>query len=45
MRIIGESGRSRAVKEVRMAIRLFVVLFVCHCFMWFMVLGGRVIVE
>lgn len=42
---MGESGRSRVANEVRMATGVLVVLLVCHCFMWFVVLGGRVIVE
>lgn len=32
-------------KEVKMATGVLVVLLVCQCFMWFVVLGGRVIVE
>ena len=43
--IIGESGRRRIDIEVRMAVVVLGDLLVCHCFMWFDELGGRVIVE
>lgn len=42
---MGERGRSVVDKEVRMATWGFVGLWVYHCFMWFVGLGGRVIVE
>lgn len=45
VRIIGERGRSRTDREVKMAIRVFVDLSVCHCFIWFVEFGGSVIVE
>ena len=44
-RIIGESGRSSSDEEVRGAMIVFVGLLVCHCFMWVVEFGGRVIVE
>lgn len=45
VRIMGERGRSRVDREVRMAICGVVGLWMCHCFMWFVGFGGRVIVE
>lgn len=42
---MGESGSREIDREVRMASRVFVGLFVCHCFMWFVEFGGSVIVE
>lgn len=44
-RIIGESGRSNIDEEVREAMIVFVGLLVCHCFIWAVEFGGRVIVE
>jgi len=45
VRIIGESGRRRIDREVKIAIGVLVDLPVCHCFMWFEEFGGSVIVE
>lgn len=42
--IIGERGRSMMDMVVRIAIEALVGLFVRHCFMWFVVCGGSVIV-
>lgn len=42
---MGDIG-SRAMDIVtRMAVNVLVGLFVCHCFMWFVVCGGSVIVA
>lgn len=38
-------GRSRADRDVRMAVGVFVGLLICHCFIWFVEFGGSVIVE
>lgn len=42
---MGESGSREIDREARIASEEFVDLLVCHCFMWFMEFGGRVIVE
>lgn len=44
MRIIGEMGRSMTDMVVKMAIAMLVGLPVRHCFIWFVVCGGSVIV-
>lgn len=44
-KIIGEIGSKRVDRDVRMAIGVLVGLLICHCFMWFVEFGGRVIVE
>ena len=44
VRIIGEMGRRMIDIVVKMAIRTGVDLVVRHCFMWFVVCGGSVIV-
>ena len=41
---MGESGKSEIDREVRVATGPFVGLLVCHCFVWFVEFGGRVIV-
>lgn len=33
MKIIGESGRSMVVRVIRVGMRMFTSLLVCHCFM------------
>lgn len=45
VRTIGERGKSKRDREVSAAIRVFVGLLICHCFMWLVVFGGSVIVE
>lgn len=45
MRIMGDTGRRTMDMVTRMATMELVGLFVCHCFMWFVVCGGRVIVA
>lgn len=44
VRIMGEMGRRMTDIVVRMAISTWVDLPVRHCFMWFVVCGGSVIV-
>ena len=44
-KIGGSSGRINVDREVRVAVIVFVGLVKCQCFMWFMELGGSVIVE
>lgn len=44
VRIIGEAGRSMTDTVVKIAIAVLVGLLVRHCFMWFVVCGGSVIV-
>lgn len=45
VRIRGESGKANIDRAARTAIRVFVGLVRCHSFMWFVELGGSVIVE
>lgn len=45
VRIMGEMGRSVMDIVARMATRAPVGLLVYHCFMWFVVCGGSVIVA
>ena len=42
--MMGEIGSSVIDMVTREAIRVLVALLVCHCFMWFVVCGGSVIV-
>lgn len=42
---MGETGRSTMDRVVRMAIEGLIGLLTCHCFMWFVVCGGSVIVA
>lgn len=42
---MGEIGRRKMDMVARMATRIWVGLLVCHCFMWFVVCGGSVIVA
>lgn len=42
---MGEIGRSIIDVMVRAATREGIGLLVCHCFMWLVVWGGRVIVA
>lgn len=45
VRIRGDSGRVSVDRIVKMAVVMFVVLVKCQCFIWFVELGGNVIVE
>lgn len=42
---MGVSGNSQIDVEVRRAVSVWVFVFTCHCFMWFVQFGGKVIVE
>lgn len=42
--MMGEMGRRMTDIVVKMAIRMLTGLLVRHCFMWFVVCGGSVIV-
>lgn len=42
---MGDMGRRAMDMVIRMATAMLVGLFVCHCFMWFVVCGGSVIVA
>lgn len=42
---MGESGNSMMDMVVKVVIVMLVDLLVCHCFMWLVELGGRVIVA
>lgn len=45
MEIRGEMGRSIVDAIAEMAIRALEGLWLCHCFIWFVVCGGSVIVA
>lgn len=45
VKIIGDRGRRETDREARVAVRVLVDLLMCHCFIWLVEFGGRVIVE